>query len=425
MKVFFDTIGCRLNQAEIELLAGQFRAAGHEIVGAADSADLAVVNTCAVTSQAASDSRSAIRRISRPGKARIIATGCWASLQPESAAALPGVERVVPNRDKDRLVAVALGFPELDFELEPLVRQPLPGLRRRTRAFIKVQDGCDNRCTFCVAAIARGQARSVPMAQVLEDVRAALEGGAKEIVLTGVHLGSWGHDLGSQLGALILAVLSGTSVPRLRLSSLEPWNLDEGFFSLWHDPRMCRHLHLPLQSGCAETLRRMARRTNPKSFGGLVAAARRLVPGIAITTDVIAGFPGETEAEFCASIRFVREMGFAGGHVFTYSPRPGTAAVRLNGQLPARVRQERNAIYRSLLDDQARNYRQAFIGQTAAVLWESTSESEGTGWRLEGLTDNYIRVTGWATEPRWNVVDAVELTGPHDNGLHGVIRKSG
>lgn len=425
MRVFLDAVGCRLNQSEIEAMAGQFRAAGHEIVGAAEAADMAVVNTCAVTARAASDSRAAIRRIARAGAMDIVATGCWVSLQPASARALPGVRHVVGNPDKDRLVSEVLGLPELDFDLEPLARRPLPGLRQRTRAFIKVQDGCDNRCTFCITTIARGRGRSCPTAAVLTNIRAALQGGAREIVLTGVHLGSWGQDHGTHLRGLVRAILDETDVPRLRLSSLEPWDLDEEFLLLWEDRRLCRHLHLPLQSGCAATLRRMARRATPQSFRELVAAARRVMPEVAITTDVIAGFPGETDAEFQESLEFVREAGFAGGHAFTYSPRPGTAALRLGNHVAPRVRQERNSIYRSILDEQGQSYRNDFIGHTACVLWEATTEMNDAGWRHEGWTGNYIRVTAWAPEPRWNVIDTVDLTDRFENGLSGVIRNSG
>ncbi|MDZ7897927.1 MAG: hypothetical protein U5N85_07855 [Arcicella sp.] len=223
MKIYLDTIGCRLNQSEIETMARQFRAAGHEIVATADSADMAVVNTCAVTNDAASVSRSKIRSIARAGVEEIIATGCWSTLQPKDAAALPHVLHVVPNSQKDNLVAQTLNiqpssFSLHPFDLEPISRVPLPGLHRRTRAFIKVQDGCDNQCTFCITTVARGEARSRPLADVLLDIQSALAGGTKEIVLTGVHLGSWGYDFESHLNELIKAILRETDTPRLRLS---------------------------------------------------------------------------------------------------------------------------------------------------------------------------------------------------------------
>ena len=430
MRIFLDTIGCRLNQSEIESMALQFRAAGHEIVASPGQADMAVINTCAVTNDAAAGSRSRIRGIARAGVGQIISTGCWATLQPTEAAALPNVIKVVPNNLKDHLTAEtlnlqpsALNLPT--FELEPLSRQPLPGLHRRTRAFIKVQDGCDNRCTFCVTTIARGEGRSRPVADVLLDIRSALNGGTKEVVLTGVHLGSWGQDFGRHLRDLIQAILRETDVPRLRLSSLEPWDLDADFFSIWKNPRLMPHLHLPLQSGCESTLRRMARKTTPGSFRDLVAAARRIIPEVAVTTDIIAGFPGETEAEFAESLAFVREIGFAGGHVFTYSPRPGTGAARMKGQVRHAVRKQRNRILREALDESERSYRQKFVGRRMAVLWESVSELDEWGWKMEGLTGNYQRVRAFAPSPRWNEIDQVAIEETQADGLRGVIRNPG
>jgi len=421
MKVFLDTIGCRLNQSEIETMAQQFRRAGHEIVAIAESADLAVVNTCAVTAKAASDSRGKIRQIARSGVDEIIATGCWTTLQPKEAADLPSVIRVVTNDNKDQLVAKVLNLPQNSFDLEPIARQRLPGIHHRTRAFIKVQDGCDNRCTFCITTIARGMGRSRPIAQIISDIKAAVDGETKEVILTGVHLGSWGQDFGSHLKELVKAILQETDVPRLRLSSLEPWDLNEDFFKLWENERLCRHLHLPLQSGSAATLKRMARKTTPASFRDLVKAARQIMPDVAITTDIIAGFPGETEEEFNESLDYVRDMNFAGGHAFTYSARPGTAAARMSGQVRPGVSKERNAAYREVLNGSALAYRQKFIGRLTFVLWESMTQHNELGWQMEGLTGNYIRVTGVAKTPRWNYVDEVKLTRSEGEQLIGEI----
>jgi threonylcarbamoyladenosine tRNA methylthiotransferase MtaB len=424
MKVHLDTVGCRLNQAEIESMARQFRAAGYEVVPSAEEADIAVVNTCAVTSAAASDSRGKLRLAARRGAKEVIATGCWATLEPAKAAALPGVARVVPNSQKDQLVEERLRGSVMD--VEPLERTPLPGLHHRTRAFIKVQDGCDNHCTFCITTVARGSGRSRPVAEVLSEIHSALAGGAREVVLTGVHLGSWGHDLGSSLHLrdLTKAILRETDVPRLRLSSLEPWDLDEAFFELWADPRLMPHLHLPLQSGCAETLKRMARKTSPESFRRLVEAARKVLPDPAITTDVIVGFPGETEAEFSESLSFVQELQFAGGHVFTYSARPGTGAARLPGQVRMEIRKERSHILHASLEEASRRYRRAFIGRRLPVLWESVSELGEYGWKLEGWTGNYLRVSASAPSPRWNEIDIVSLEAENGGGLEGIIRNS-
>lgn len=432
MKVYLDMVGCRLNQSELEAYARQFRAAGHTLVASPGEADLVVINTCTVTAAAAADSRAKIRQAQRAGAPQIAVTGCWSTLQPQEAQEIPGVQYVIPNGRKDGLVREIL--PE--YEVEPVARQPIPGARLRTRAFIKVQDGCDQHCTFCVTRLARGVGRSRPIPEVLEDIRAALEesapgvtgsdaldGYAHEIVLSGVHLGSWGQDFSPprHLSDLISIILNETPVQRLRLSSLEPWDLDEHFFTLWEDKRLCRHLHLPLQSGCAETLHRMARRTKPEEYVRLVAAAREAIEGVAITTDIIVGFPGETDEEFEKSLEFVREMDFAGGHVFNYSARPGTPAARMSGQVPAQLRKVRSEQMREVLAESAQRFQQQFLGETLEVLWEATHAVSQSGWSLSGLTDNYIRVHANAPQPLWNRLSAVKLLRQGEEGVMGEI----
>ena len=423
MKVYLDTIGCRLNQAEIESFARQFRLAGHELVSSPDQADLAVINTCTVTRRADADSRQKLHQMERAGVEQIVATGCWVTLHPEEAQTLPGIQRIVPNDLKDRLVSDLLQIPQAAFDLDPIEREPLPGARGRTRAFIKVQDGCDNRCTFCITTLARGNGRSRAAATVLADVQAALRGEAQEVVLTGVHLGSWGKDFAppQHLRHLVQTVLAATDLHRLRLSSLEPWDLDAEFFELWSDPRLCRHLHLPLQSGCAATLRRMARKTTPESFTDLVAAARAAIPSVAITTDIIVGFPGEDEAEFADSLAFVQAMQFAGGHVFAYSERPGTAAMRLPGAVPHSVRKERSLRMRLALAESSAAYRAGFVSSSLPVLWESTHGFGPQGWELSGLTDNYLRVSAFSPEPISNRIMMVNLTSVIDDGMQGQL----
>lgn len=423
MKIYLDMVGCRLNQSEIETYARQFRSAGHTLIPSPEGADLVVVNTCAVTAAAASDSRQKIRQASRAGAQEIVVTGCWSTLNPDRAKSLPSVSQVIPNQEKDRLVPNLLQIPAETFELEPVEREPIPGARLRTRAFIKVQDGCNNRCTFCVTTIARGPGQSREVAEILADIHSALDGDSQEIVLTGVHLGSWGQDLTPDvhLRDLVAAILEQTDVPRLRLSSLEPWDLDEDFFALWENPRLCRHLHLPLQSGSAATLRRMARKTTPQSFAALVAAARRVVPDMAITTDVIVGFPGESEAQFKESLDYVSQMEFAGGHVFTYSARQGTAAARMPEQVPFPLRKERNAAMRAVFSASASAYQCHFLGQTLPVLWETATSIGPDGWHLSGLTDNYLRVNAQAPRKLWNRITPVQLTAASTDGLQGII----
>ena len=428
MNIYLDIVGCRLNQAEIEQFAHQFRSAGHVLVSAPEKADLAVINTCTVTSAAASDSRGKIRQAKRAGVGELVVTGCWATLNPREAANMAGVSRVVSNDQKDRLVPALLNIPDQTLDREPLEREPIPGARLRTRAFIKAQDGCDNCCTFCITTIARGPGRSRGIPEILADIRAACDpaGGsnsAKEVVLTGVHLGSWGYDLSPRLNLqhLVRSILEETSVPRLRLSSLEPWDLDEDFFALWENSRLCRHLHLPLQSGSATVLRRMVRKTTPREYANLVASARAAVAGIAITTDVITGFPGESETEFMESLAFVREMEFAGGHVFTFSARDGTAAARMQEQVTHPLRKQRSARVRTLLAESSAAYRKNFLGQVLPVLWESASAVGPHGWELSGLTGNYLRVKAQAPHNKWNTITPVRLTGMNGKVLYGQI----
>jgi threonylcarbamoyladenosine tRNA methylthiotransferase MtaB len=395
MKVHLRMLGCRLNQSEIDAMARQFEAQGHQIVDSAAEADWAVVNTCAVTQDASRSSRKLVRQLHRENTdAQITVTGCHAQLSPGETAALPGVVRVVGNAEKDDLVALVSGQPVPLYEVEPLNRDAAAGWAGRTRAFVKVQDGCDNACTFCITTVARGAGRSRPLDEIVAEVQRLYELGYREAVLTGVHLGSYGHDLGQPqaLRALVTAILARTGIPRLRLSSLEPWDLAPDFFDLWQDARLCRHLHLPLQSGCDSTLRRMARHTNQRAFRALVESARARVPDVCITTDVIVGFPGETDDEFAASEAFIAEMQFAGLHVFRYSKRPGTPAARMRGHLPEDVKRERAARLHALAATMEQDFARRFLGRTAEVLWEHVAGATEDGFINVGYTDSYVRV---------------------------------
>jgi threonylcarbamoyladenosine tRNA methylthiotransferase MtaB len=260
---------------------------------------------------------------------------------------------------------------------------------------------------------------------VITDVQAAVSGGTQEIVLTGVHLGSWGQDLNLRLRDLLRLILHETDVPRVRLSSVEPWDLAADFFEMWSDRRLCNHFHLPLQSGCRSTLTRMARKTTPGSFRALITAARQAVPEAAITTDVIAGFPGETEAEFQESLEFVKEMEFAGGHVFTYSAMPDTAASRMRDPVPLELSRLRSRRYREVFGQAARAFQLQQLGKTRPVLWESTGENSDGTFQLSGLTDNYLRVRTSAPESRWNEIDRVLLQEATSGEVLGFITKTG
>jgi len=413
MKVFLDMVGCRLNQSELEVYAHQFRLAGHTLTSDPGLADMIVINTCAVTSAAASDSRNKIRKAANTGSPQIIVTGCYATLNSREVAEFPGDITVIGNLEKDHLVSTVLKIPTNELSHKTIQRIPIPGARSRTRMFIKVQDGCDNHCTYCITRIARGPGRSRKVDAVLEDIHLALESGIQEIVLTGVHLSSWGYDLDtpSHLSNLVSAILSETTTPRLRLSSLEPWDITPGFFDLWQSQRLCHHLHLPLQSGCEATLQRMGRRITPKTYADIIKQARLSIPGLAITTDIITGFPGETEAEFAESIAFVDEIAFAGGHVFTYSSRPGTVAALLPDQVPQSLSKQRSARMREVIQQSSTTYQASHIGQHLQVLWEKSTSFGITSWELSGLTDNNLRVYASAPLPCHNQLMEVRITG--------------
>jgi threonylcarbamoyladenosine tRNA methylthiotransferase MtaB len=418
VRIRVDSVGCRLNIGEVEKMARTFAEAGHRLVGPGDVADLFVFNTCAVTHIAARKSRQIIRQMKRANpQAAVVVTGCYAQLSPSEIQALD-VDLIILNEQKDELPRL-ISEAGLLRDAEPVPAsdaitflgvEPLSEGGSHTRAFVKVQDGCDNRCTFCIVTMTRGSGRSRSIADVVREVNQLSQQGYQEAVLSGVHLGSFGHDYGNQQGLkqLVRAILADTAIPRLRLSSLEPWDLDDEFFELWQNERLLPHLHLPLQSGCDETLRRMARRTNQAEYARLMAQARAVIPDLSITTDVIVGFPGETEAEFAESIRFVEEMAFSRLHIFRYSRRPGTAAAKMSGQVSNVVVQHRSQEMHVLNANLESQFRQKLVGRSLPVLWES-SEPFGFGLQWSGLTGNYLRVVT-QTDPQTDLRNQVVLT---------------
>ena len=422
MRVHLRMVGCRLNQSEIDTMARQFSGLGHEIVDSPAEADHFIVNTCAVTSEAAKTSRKLIRDFHRANPAgETTVTGCYAQIAPGEISQLPGVRRVVDNGSKSQLVSQITGEWIDVFDSEPHEREAASG---RTRAFVKVQDGCDNACTFCVTTIARGAGRSRPIGEVLREINYLRQAGYQEAVLTGVHLGSYGHDLGDCAGLtrLVKALLSDTDMPRIRLSSLEPWDLAPDFFALWEDRRLCRHLHLPLQSGCDATLRRMRRHTSQHEFRSLVKAAHAAIPQLRITTDVIVGFPGETDDEFDQSERFIRSMDFGGLHVFRYSSRPGTPASRMRNQIADAVKKARAARLLSLSQAMERRFAETLFGSENSVLWERVHGASPEGYIVSGYTDNYMRVR--TTHPRdlTNVITSTKLGAYTEGAIRGTVK---
>jgi threonylcarbamoyladenosine tRNA methylthiotransferase MtaB len=429
VQVRLESVGCRLNIGEIEAMARNLAAAGHRVAAPGDEADLCIFNTCTVTAIASRKSRQLIRQIKRANpSAAIIVTGCDAEMAPETMNEI-GVDLVVGNANKDRLLELAemagiLDSKNVDSDEHTLFA---PNCSTRTRAFLKVQDGCDNSCTFCVITVARGAGRSVPVETVVEQVRGLVDSGYREVVLSGVHLGSFGHDLGNRNGLkqLIQRILSESEVERLRLSSLEPWDLDAEFFEVFSDPRLLPHLHLPLQSGCDETLRRMARRTSRGEFADLCRAARQAVPNIAISSDIMVGFPGETDEEFDQSTAVVEDLAFSRLHIFRYSRREGTPASRMAAQVPGSVARERSRRIHRLAAELEHSFNSGLVGNNAEVLWE-TAEDRGDTLCWSGLTPNYVRVSVITApeEDLLNRITPTEIVEVVPGGVVGRIRKS-
>ena len=328
MNVYLSSLGCRLNEAELRTWSQEFQGRGHRVLSQPTGADVMVLNTCAVTTEATRSSRQKAKGLHRENpNAKLVLTGCFAEIEPGKAASLPGVDLVVSNQNKDLLVRT------LEEELDTLVMPEAATTpesealfqAHRTRAFIKVQDGCRNQCTFCIVTVARGTERSRTIPDVVKEVQALHSQGYQEVVVTGVHIGGYGHDIGVNLKMLIEALVAETQIPRIRVGSLEPWDLPEGFFSLWgQTPRLCPYFHLPLQSGSDSVLRRMARRCSVDEYKTLAAAARAAIPNVNLTTDLIVGFPGETDAEFIETTESILDIGFGDMHIFSYSSREGT-----------------------------------------------------------------------------------------------------
>ena len=427
MKIFLNSIGCRLNQSEIETLGRQLLAQGHQIVQDAASADKVVINTCAVTAQAARDARSQTRRILHQNAGtEIYLTGCYATIAPDELKQLNGSVTVVTNKDKDSLIQIIdpqVVKENLSFEQEPIMRDFLAANMGNTRAFVKVQDGCANKCTFCITKVARGASASRHLGDIVAEIHALSAAGYKEVVITGVHLGSYGQDLSQdiKLRHLVEAILQHTDIPRLRLSSLEPWDLDLDFFNLWENPRLLPHLHMPLQSGSDKILKRMARRTSRAGFRQLAAAAREQIPDLNLSTDIILGFPGESDYDFEQSLDYVQEINFGRLHAFTYSSRPGTAAAQMSGQLPNAIKKERTRRMIALGNRLSLEYHQQHDGRIRPVLWESNIGANKDGLLWSGYSDNYIRVTALGSVGMFNSVTPTILHNSKSDSVQGTI----
>ena len=427
MKAAFMTLGCKVNQFETETMEGLFRARGYDVVPFEERADVYVINTCSVTHLSDRKSRQMIRRAARTNPAACIAvTGCYAQVAPEELRALEGVRVVLGTKERARVVdyveAALASAGGVIGEIADIMQArvfediPLQEMPHRTRAFLKIEDGCQNFCTFCIIPYARGPVKSRALPAVRREMARLAAAGFHEVVLTGIHLGAYGIDLAGRptLADACRAALDEPRLRRLRLGSLESVELSASLLEMMRtEERFAAHLHLPLQAGSDRVLRAMNRHYDTAAFAALLAEVRAAVPGVAVSTDVIVGFPGETEEDFAAGMDFVRRMGFARVHVFPYSARRGTPAAARTDQVPPPVRRERAARMQALAQVLAEDYHRAALGTVQEVLFETAADGV-----TDGLTGTYIRVYTDASVQRGEIAP-MRLTHLYRDGVWG------
>lgn len=397
--VAFTTLGCRVNQYDTDAMRGLFIQSGYTPVDFDEKADIYVINTCSVTNMGERKSRQLIRKAKRTNEdAYIIVTGCYAQLAPEAIATIDGVNLVIGTNNRHRVVELVEQLESTEKQIS-IVRNimeqatfeemPLYGNEiDKARAFMKIQEGCNNYCTFCIIPYTRGKLKSRRVEDIVKEAKRLVEHGYHEIVLTGIHLGNYGIELLEKpnLAHVVKALLEIPGLERIRLGSIESVEVSEELVDLMaKDPRFCTHLHLPLQAGSDHILKLMNRHYNLQEFKDLIARLRSRIPGLAITTDIIAGFPGETDEDFEETMRTVEEIGFTHIHAFPYSKREGTPAATMEDQVPEAVKKTRVALLNSLGQKGLQKFAEQMIGKPAEIL----IEREEDGYYL-GFTNEYI-----------------------------------
>lgn len=413
------TLGCKVNQFESAEMIEQFRSAGWEMVPFSEKADLYLVNSCTVTGRSDAESRKLLRRARRANpEAKVIATGCYAQVSPEELKALSEVDQVLGNQEKhDILRHISLGNDQVSnlTDRTETAKLKLKSFAEHTRAFLQIQTGCENGCSYCIVPIARGPNRSVPADEVCAAVQRLAAQGYREVVLTGIHLGAYQPDL----AGLLQKLDSSASVERLRLGSIEPNELSDTLLELIaSSPRICHHLHIPLQSGSDTVLQRMKRRYDSSFYHMLIEKAARCLPDCFLAADIIAGFPGETEAEFLETCELIASLPLADLHIFPYSRRPGTTAASMPGQVHPATIKERVSILQDLAKVKQKLFRQRFIGQELQVLGQRHDAVNGL---VSGLSGNYLEVRFPCTEDAVNRLYRVRITGQQQNYLTGTL----
>lgn len=434
-KIAFYTLGCKVNQADTASMEGIFRAAGYEVVPFGEQADVYLVNTCVVTNTGQRKSRQIINRAVRHNPlSLVVVTGCYPQTAPEEVRAIAGVDVIIGNQERARIVElVNEALEHKQTEILDNVQQMTVDTKfeelgvgtetDKTRAFLKIQEGCNQYCTYCIIPFARGPLRSRSLDSIKEEVAKLVAAGYKEVVLIGIHLGCYGKELAREgqqvtLYDAVKAALSVEGVQRVRLGSLESVEVEPRLLQLMAtEPRLLRHLHLPLQSGCDKILKAMHRPYTTQRFTELVREIRAQVPDVAITTDVIVGFPGETEEDFQTTLAFAKECGFAKMHIFPYSKRKGTPAAEMPEQVDEAVKSERAARLAQLDDELHQKTLAAMVGKEEEVLLEQPVDAA----HMEGLCGPYLRVIVPGTKELANTIAKVKITGVQDDFLLGEL----
>lgn len=407
-KAAFYTLGCKVNQYETEAMTESFENAGYEIVDYSEFADVYIINTCTVTNMGDRKSRQIIRRARENNPEALVAVvGCYSQIAPGEVLEIPEVSLVVGTDERSRMVELVEYAMEKEEKLNMVsdimkVREfeemSIKSYKSRTRAFLKIQEGCDQYCTYCIIPYARGHIRSRKPDSITAEVKELAENGFKEIVLTGIHVASYGRDLGNtSLIDIIEKVHEIDGIQRIRMSSVDPNVMTDDFIErLSYLPKICGHFHLSLQSGCDETLKRMNRKYTTGEYRKTVKKLREVFTDVAITTDLIVGFPGETDEEFQKTVDFIGEIAFSGMHVFKYSQRSGTPAAEYINQIKPQVKDARSKVITAIAEKNEEKFKKTFIGRCKSVLYEHPIHYEQS--LFEGLTDNYIRVVSESQE---------------------------
>ena len=426
--VSFHTLGCKLNQSETDAIAADFRRNGFELVPFRSAADLTVINTCTVTNEADSKSRQIIRSaIKASPQGRIVAMGCYAQINPEDLSSIAGVDMILGTNEKYRLleyitqletkVAKPLVYVNESGDIENYRESEFISATGRTRAYLKIQEGCDYFCSYCIIPFARGKARSRQMSECLTEAKSLVDRGYRELVLTGINIGTW-QDGSNKLADLLerLSIIPG--LDRIRISSIEPNTISDDLLQLLAErPTICPHLHIPLQSGSPAVLNRMRRKYQLAEYFELASRIGSILPDVAWGTDLIVGFPGETEAEFAETLAVVERLPFSYLHIFRYSERDGTIAVKLPNRVDFHIKKKRASILREMGAKKQQVYNRRFLNTVQPVLFETIGKDD----LVSGMTPNYIRVKMAGDESFKNTISPVLLTQDCGNYLMGEI----